>query len=266
MNVKAFLAGKRGVCPQCGSGMDIPLESQIGKDAEKKASKPPGREKNDSAVINDSMTVPVSLPSSGDSALDGLTPSIPASSGPVTATAVPSPATQTASPPAEQLTVPTQPAAPSRPATRVQPATPVATPVPEAPVDPIEESPESSWYVRPPSGGQYGPARGDIMRKWISEGRVSSDSLVWREGWEDWRTATEIFPSLGPAATPPVPAPATYASTAPGTYASTAPAAPSAASYRPRRRNSTARTIALVVVLGIMCVALLGMLFYVTRS
>jgi hypothetical protein len=32
LNVKAFLAGKRGVCPQCGGGLDIPLESQIVKD------------------------------------------------------------------------------------------------------------------------------------------------------------------------------------------------------------------------------------------
>lgn len=30
LNVKPFLAGKRGVCPNCGAGLDIPLESQIG--------------------------------------------------------------------------------------------------------------------------------------------------------------------------------------------------------------------------------------------
>jgi len=138
----------------------------------------------------------------------------------------------------------------------------VATPVPAAPVDPIEESPESSWYVRPPSGGQYGPARGDIMQKWISEGRVSSDSLVWREGWEDWRTASEVFPSLGSSAIPPVPAPAP----APVPYAPSAPAASSVASYRPRRRNSSALAITVVVVLGLMSVALLIMLVYVMRS
>lgn len=34
------------------------------------------------------------------------------------------------------------------------------------------------------------------MRKWIAEGRVSSDSLVWREGWTDWRDAGQLFPAL----------------------------------------------------------------------
>ena len=62
--------------------------------------------------------------------------------------------------------------------------------------DPIAEAPAAIWYVRPPTGGQYGPARGDVMRKWISEGRVSSDSLVWREGWTDWQNAGKLFPTL----------------------------------------------------------------------
>jgi hypothetical protein len=52
------------------------------------------------------------------------------------------------------------------------------------------------WYVRPPSGGQFGPASGDLMRTWLSEGRVSADSLVWREGWQDWQEAGKVFPKL----------------------------------------------------------------------
>jgi hypothetical protein len=34
------------------------------------------------------------------------------------------------------------------------------------------------------------------MRSWIQEGRVSADSLVWREGWPDWREAQSVFPQL----------------------------------------------------------------------
>ena len=52
------------------------------------------------------------------------------------------------------------------------------------------------WYVRPPSGGQFGPAAGELMRTWLSEGRVSADSLVWREGWRDWQEAGTVFPKL----------------------------------------------------------------------
>jgi hypothetical protein len=34
------------------------------------------------------------------------------------------------------------------------------------------------------------------MRKWISQGRVGPDTLVWREGWRDWQEAGNVFPQL----------------------------------------------------------------------
>jgi hypothetical protein len=37
------------------------------------------------------------------------------------------------------------------------------------------------------------------MRQWLGEGRVTSDSLVWREGWPDWKRADLTFPQLRPA-------------------------------------------------------------------
>ena len=78
---------------------------------------------------------------------------------------------------------------------RPAPPAPRNPPAPE-PADPIAEAPEMIWYVRPPSGGQFGPAAGDLMRTWLSEGRVSADSLVWREGWRDWQEAGKVFPKL----------------------------------------------------------------------
>ena len=60
----------------------------------------------------------------------------------------------------------------------------------------IDTDPTSTWYVRPPSGGQYGPATGEILRQWISEGRVAATSLLWREGWPQWREAKEALPEL----------------------------------------------------------------------
>ncbi len=62
--------------------------------------------------------------------------------------------------------------------------------------DPLHEAPNCKWYVRPPSGGQFGPADADLMEKWIDEGRVTGDSFVWREGWEDWKIAADIFTEL----------------------------------------------------------------------
>jgi len=62
--------------------------------------------------------------------------------------------------------------------------------------DPLADPAEVVWYVRPPSGGQFGPAHRDLMRAWISEGRVTPDSLVWREGWRDWQEAQSVLPQF----------------------------------------------------------------------
>jgi hypothetical protein len=71
--------------------------------------------------------------------------------------------------------------------------------------DPIAESPSAVWYVRPATGGQYGPASGEIMRGWLQDGRVGASSLVWRAGWSEWRSAAEIFPQLGSKLAAPAP-------------------------------------------------------------
>lgn len=73
-----------------------------------------------------------------------------------------------------------------------------APPLPLTPeTSPIDEAPSAVWYVRPATGGQFGPASGEIMRAWISEGRVGASSLVWRAGWPEWRAASAVFPALG---------------------------------------------------------------------
>lgn len=62
--------------------------------------------------------------------------------------------------------------------------------------DPLVEEPDAVWYVRPPSGGQFGPADGNAMRDWLKDGRITADALVWREGWPDWVEAVTVFPKL----------------------------------------------------------------------
>lgn len=68
-----------------------------------------------------------------------------------------------------------------------------------APHDVLGEDPAAHWYVRPATGGQFGPATSEIMRGWLTEGRVGGNALVWRTGWPDWRGASEIFPELAGA-------------------------------------------------------------------
>lgn len=59
-----------------------------------------------------------------------------------------------------------------------------------------EASDATAWYVRPPSGGQYGPVDTAGFRQWIGEGRVAADSWVWRTGWSDWKPGVEALRSL----------------------------------------------------------------------
>jgi hypothetical protein len=97
---------------------------------------------------------------------------------------------------------PGYPASPLADAYR-QAAQGLSSPPPPAPSrpaapDPLSEVPNAVWYVRPSGGGQYGPAGNEVMRAWVTEGRVGDDSMVWREGWRDWQPAASVFPQLKP--------------------------------------------------------------------
>lgn len=73
--------------------------------------------------------------------------------------------------------------------------------------DPFSDAPRAMWYVRPPGGGQFGPASANLFRQWIREERVTGESWIWRQGWEEWEPAHLHFPDLvmaggGPAIDP----------------------------------------------------------------
>jgi len=170
LNIKSFLAGKKGICPHCSGKIIIPLESQIpSKGGEKDA--------EDDAVVTFLE----------NNAKGGATTEFADLGG--------DPKEAVATPIATVLTK-AKPIADALPSGGMPAETPAAN-------DPFDEDPDAVWYVRPPTGGQYGPADGEVMRKWVSEGRVSADSLVWRDGWPDWRNANEEIPALGGKPTPP---------------------------------------------------------------
>ena len=143
LNVKAFLAGKRGICPDCGVKFSIPLESTRGRGAKK-------------AVAGAQVPAPsAKVPAQGEVPAQGAVATVP---------------------------------------------TPVAPAPVIAAVDPLDASPNAVWYVRPSTGGQYGPANAEVIRRWIAEGRVNAESLVWQAGWADWKKASGVFPKYGASA------------------------------------------------------------------
>jgi GYF domain 2 len=52
---------------------------------------------------------------------------------------------------------------------------------------------EPFYFVRPPSGGEYGPASKSVLEDWIAQKRVTPDSLICRLGESDWLKAKDVF-------------------------------------------------------------------------
>jgi len=286
LNVKSFLAGKKGVCPHCGAKFRIPNQ-------------PTEEDREDGPALDvthqPTLVVPDPVPVQPATVQPAAVPSAPqpVTSQPVTVhpgvAPVPGAAVAPGAIPVGQAVVPPgagvqpQPAMAGAPAVAVavRPVTPVAgapavapsglpvgqavpvgmvpptvpgqPPMPPGVVDPIAENPNAVWYVRPPSGGQYGPARGDVMRKWIAEGRVTGTSLVWREGWPDWRNAGEALPELSRPTMPAEPAVAVVAPAA----------ARSTTRYVAGRKKSNALAITALVLLTILSLVMVGVLVVV---
>jgi hypothetical protein len=211
LNVKAFLAGKKGVCPKCGTKVRIPLVSEAGLvDSEVDEG---GGEAGSVMIPNGNGAIAAAIAAQASSGSSSI-----AASGPGAVAAPPMP-----------------PAAAQTTGVR----------------DPIAEAPTAIWYVRPPAGGQYGPARADEMRTWLSEGRVSSDSFVWRDGWADWRIAGQLFPDLQSSTGAAAMAPAMISMAAP------------AVRQQPKRRSNNNLAIAILAGLAGMIFLLLAALGYI---
>ncbi|MDR2438749.1 MAG: DUF4339 domain-containing protein [Planctomycetaceae bacterium] len=66
----------------------------------------------------------------------------------------------------------------------------------EKKINPILQDQTVVWYVQVPGGPQYGPITGQIIHTWIQEHRIEPTMLVWREGWENWLQAKNVFTEL----------------------------------------------------------------------
>lgn len=203
LHVKDYQASKRGKCPKCQGAFRVPP-----KDA-------------DFSLAIDESASSIQPTNLGK-------PLAPSDSK----IAPPTAKTKAAAEPKPQV----------QPRTKNPPAS-IPKPAPEAnghPSMPPSLLPliDSRWYVRPPSGGQYGPATTQMLMDWIAEKRVTADALLWREGLDSWLSARELVPeSFGGSSAlgiddPPPPAvakptsPTTKTPTAKTPTASIAPTVP----------------------------------------
>ncbi len=188
LNVKDFLAGKRGKCPNCNgkfripvsdSTHSLPVESPQPTAAQRSPSEAPQGPERPSSE---------DAPSIDESQRVDLTTADPA--------ATRGSATSTKQQPLGQSAVSTR-SEDFQKDDKISSERPTpetvgdsqAQSVPPALVD----GANATWYVRIADGNQFGPATGDILLQWMGENRIQPDSLVWRDGWEQWQLASEAF-------------------------------------------------------------------------
>lgn len=174
LNIKSRQAGLKAICPRCGAKFQVPVHS-----VRKSSKKDQPETTVEAASTNDQSTTPVPP-------VDSEEPTAREAE-----TIFPEVATEPLAP--DNAAVGDSDEAETT-APEAIPPLPDATPTQD---DLLREAPQAVWYVRPPDGGQFGPAAAEVMQGWLDEGRVGPDSLVWREGWRDWREATNVFPRFG---------------------------------------------------------------------
>lgn len=277
LHVKDFLAGKRGKCPNCNGSFRIP------KGGDGYSLSIDELAKSDSAIV---------------SAIRPKTPSSTKPAHPEPKAPQPTPAIQATQPNSEKETaakkVTTKPDSASRerskkalpgekgekldktPKSVAQPT--AVAPGPSSPAGhralppSIASLQNVQWYVRPPSGGQFGPADTTLLATWIDENRITADSYLWRDGMEQWQLASELLPEVFPTPTPAAPVPTTSAASAsPASSAeddllqAAGPAslALNKASVAIKRRRQQTQQWLILGVLVAIALALTGVLVYI---
>lgn len=262
LNVKSFLAGKRGVCPECKTKFDIPAGSEHNVVLEVEDVEPSLDLRH---VERPREPAPVYAPVAPQAPVfPQVAPAAPYA-GSAPPASYPFPAAVPAAAVATVAAVGLPAAGPVSP--------PMVAPYAAAPADPIAEAPHASWHICSATGERYGPVLGQVLRQWITERRLAADSLIWRDGWAQWQRADQVFVELSPippvavVAAPMMVGIAPQAAMFPAAEASvpvdafpSAPVRPTFSRSYGRRSDNSMRTLVLVLlVLAVLILApLLG--------
>lgn len=205
LHVKDFLAGRRGICPQCGKRFIVPASSQAGQrvseapDVARSARPRTSRDEPQPAAFAQPSVSTAEAPSAASAASSkGLGSAggtrLPHGEGaPHRGRSAAPVAADTSAPPAGGSTQTPRVDDPFADLD-IDRALSTGAGGHAAGGDPLAENPSAVWYVQLSGGQQYGPANGPLMQRWLAEGRIGADSIVWREGWLEWRPAAEVFP------------------------------------------------------------------------
>ena len=183
LHVKDFQAGKRGRCPKCQGSFRVPA-----KDADFSLAV---EESAALAMPAKLTTKPTAEPNANATAKARAKPAA-ASQAPAKAdlskTDQHAAAPQTATGKTATGKTATGIATTTKPLASPPASEPVAMPASLLPLL------DARWFVRPPSGNQYGPATTQMLLDWIAEKRVTADALLWRDGLDTWFSARELIP------------------------------------------------------------------------
>lgn len=273
LNVKAELAGKIGICPECGQRMLIPFEStresthkrkleRLGQPDGAAASK---NEPPESTELPDSdeATITIHQPAANPYPAGAqIPPDLPDPD------AKPAPKTETPAASAFDLSANT--------GVVEEPAFPVFPPEPGATgidANLLLADPNLVWYTRGTDNQSYGPVTNVVMKAWIKERRIGPTMLIWREGWSTWLEAKNVFPELEAIFTPPV------AETASGEQPSPAVAAPvivsenashemdrKRAASKKKKKNETRDLVLVIGLIAIIALLIVILVMILTRQ
>ena len=164
LNVKSHQAGHVGFCPKCNGEITVPEKSTLEPDlvsSQKSKSSSPRESRPPTA---DTFTL--NQPYDDDESSDD---SFALSAGSL------------AAPPGSDSFLLSKPLNPA-----LRPGAP----------DPIDQNPRLIWYVRHPRISEIGPVRGEKIRELFDEGKIIASCRLWREDWDDWERADDVFPQL----------------------------------------------------------------------
>ena len=178
VKVKDHQAGKRGLCPTCGSKFSIPATAEAEPQAAPGA---PG--------VPDHLQLPLDRFVPLDPAVVATLPrALPF--GAARAAAEAAAAQESLEPFAETMPLGTDPLADE--VTAVWPTEAAGREWHAA----IADRPDLSWRIAYPGGEASEPVDAATMQEWLVGGQADGSELVWRADWPEWLPVRGVFPEF----------------------------------------------------------------------